>query len=289
MKIILLILSAVLLTATMFLPWQANAQAPEKMSYQAVVRNEAGQLVTNTQIGMQISILQGTPEGPLVYSEVQTPTTNANGLVSIEIGGGAGFDTINWSAGLYFIKTGIAVEAPLTTYTIESTSQILSVPYALHAKTADSIIEAHWIKNGDSLYVTGHNIGIGLTNPEEKLEVAGTVKATAFDGNGSLLSSVDAVTLNGLQSDDFITGKDYEKYDLENLINNASFELFSSGDNKTPDYWSLLGEEDDHTSIDRIEPGYFGSSAVKVTDASVNSSIALQQEIFSEGSLPSYL
>ena len=54
------------------------------MSYQAVIRNSSNQLVTNTQIGMQISILQGSASGTVVYSEIQTPTTNANGLISIE-------------------------------------------------------------------------------------------------------------------------------------------------------------------------------------------------------------
>ncbi|MBP7103287.1 MAG: hypothetical protein KBA86_08555, partial [Bacteroidales bacterium] len=58
------------------------------MSYQAVIRNSSNALVTNTQVGMQISILQGSASGTAVYVETQKPTTNANGLVSIEIGGG---------------------------------------------------------------------------------------------------------------------------------------------------------------------------------------------------------
>ncbi|MDI3479761.1 MAG: hypothetical protein PWQ14_907, partial [Rikenellaceae bacterium] len=77
----------------------AYAQSPEKMSYQAVIRNSSDALVTNTQIGMEINIRQGSVSGTIVYSETQTPTTNANGLVSIEIGGGTGFNTIDWSAG----------------------------------------------------------------------------------------------------------------------------------------------------------------------------------------------
>jgi hypothetical protein len=81
------------------------AQTPQKLSYQAVIRNSSNQLVTNTQIGMKISILQGSATGTVVYTEVKTPTTNGNGLVTIEIGGGAGFDTINWANGQYFIET----------------------------------------------------------------------------------------------------------------------------------------------------------------------------------------
>jgi len=95
-------------------------------------------LVTNTQIGMEINIRQGSASGPVVYTETQTPTTNANGLVSIEIGGGAGFNTIDWSAGPYFIETKTDPTGG-TNYTITGTSQLLSVPYALFAKTADIV------------------------------------------------------------------------------------------------------------------------------------------------------
>ncbi len=116
------------------------AQSPEKMSYQAVIRNNSGALVDSTTIGMKLSILQGTPTGTVVYTETLTPFTNANGLVNIEFGGGAGFSTIDWANGPYFIKTETD---PLggTAYTITGTSQLLSVPYALHAKTAGSTTE----------------------------------------------------------------------------------------------------------------------------------------------------
>jgi len=62
----------------------------------------------NTQIGLEINIRQGTPTGTIVYTETQTPTTNTNGLISIEIGGGTGFNTINWANGPYFIETKTA-------------------------------------------------------------------------------------------------------------------------------------------------------------------------------------
>ena len=121
------------------------AQAPQKISYQAVIRNSSNVLVTSTAIGMRISILQGSGSGTAVYVETQSPTTNANGLAAVEIGGGSVvsgvFANIDWSAGPYFIKTEIAVAPPLTTYTITGTSQLLSVPYALAAKTAASYTE----------------------------------------------------------------------------------------------------------------------------------------------------
>ena len=126
-------LAAILLTTSIF------AQAPEKMSYQAVIRDAANALVANQTVGMQISILQTTVTGTAVYVETQTPTTNINGLVSLEIGTGTPvtgtFAGIDWAAGPYFIKTETDPTGS-TTYTIAGTSQLMSVPYALHAATS---------------------------------------------------------------------------------------------------------------------------------------------------------
>jgi hypothetical protein len=151
MKRLFTIIAAILFAAILW------AQSPQKMSYQAVIRNSSDQLVTNHVIGMRISILQGSSSGTVVYTETQTPTTNANGLVSIEIGGGAGFDAINWANYTFFIKTETD---PLggTSYTITGTSQILSVPYALHAKTVASYPET------DPVFVTWNkSSGISIT------------------------------------------------------------------------------------------------------------------------------
>ena len=142
MKKLFTILTVVLLTIGTLIPQQASAQAPEKMSYQAVVRNSSNSLISNTKIGMRISILKSSASGTAVYVETQKPTTNANGLVSIEIGAGTKisgvFSTIDWAKGSYFIKTEIDPSGGTNYTTIVGTSQLLSVPYALHAKTSDT-------------------------------------------------------------------------------------------------------------------------------------------------------
>ncbi|MEA3448519.1 MAG: hypothetical protein U9Q98_08760, partial [Bacteroidota bacterium] len=136
------ILTTLLLLVGTFCLTTVWAQSPEKMSYQAVIRDASDDLITDTQVGMQISILQGSAGGTAVYVETQTPTTNANGLVSIEIGAGTvesgDFTAIDWTAGPYFIKTETD-PAGGTSYSITGTSQLLSVPYALHAKHADAV------------------------------------------------------------------------------------------------------------------------------------------------------
>jgi uncharacterized protein (TIGR02145 family) len=120
------------------------AQSPQKMSYQAVVRNSNGELLVNKDVGMRISILQDSPTGTEVYREIYNPNpkTNSNGLVSIEIGDGIAligtFSAIEWGTGEFFIKTETD-PAGGTNYTITGISQLLSVPYALHAKTAETV------------------------------------------------------------------------------------------------------------------------------------------------------
>ena len=135
MKKISTILIAFLLTLSLF------AQAPQKISYQAVIRDASNELVTEQEIGMRISILQGADDGTVVYVETHTPTTNINGLASIEIGMGStsdNFSEIDWSEGHYFIKTETDPEGG-SNYTIIGTSQLLSVPYALHAMTVETV------------------------------------------------------------------------------------------------------------------------------------------------------
>ena len=138
------ILKKAVITFSFFCFLNAAAQvqvvaAPEKMSYQAVIRNASNNLVASQAVGMQISILQGSATGTAVYVETQTPTTNANGLVTLQIGGGTlvsgSIATINWANGPYFVKTETDPTGG-SNYTITGTSQLLSVPYALYAKTA---------------------------------------------------------------------------------------------------------------------------------------------------------
>ena len=133
MKRIYILIAAVLLTASVF------AQSPEKMSYQAVVRDASNNLVTSQSIGMQVSILQGSANGTVTYMETITSATNVSGLVTVEIGTGTivsgDFSVIDWSAGPYFIKTETDPTGG-TSYTITGTTQLMSVPYALYAKTS---------------------------------------------------------------------------------------------------------------------------------------------------------
>jgi hypothetical protein len=112
----------------------SGPQAPQKMSYQAVIRNSNDSLLIYTPVGMRISLVQGAPSGIVVFSETQAATTNSNGLVSLQIGMGTvvtgTFACIDWASGPYYVKTETDLSGG-TNYTIISSNELLSVPYAL--------------------------------------------------------------------------------------------------------------------------------------------------------------
>jgi uncharacterized protein (TIGR02145 family) len=129
----------VLIILLLFCATSLFAQAPEKFSYQAVVRNASNALVSNAPVGLRVSILQGSASGNAEYVETHTATTNANGLLTVEIGGGTVqqgvFTGIDWANGLYFLKTETDPNGG-DDYIITSVQQLLSVPYAFYAKEA---------------------------------------------------------------------------------------------------------------------------------------------------------
>jgi hypothetical protein len=169
------------------------AQAPQKMSYQAVIRNASNNLVVSSQVKMKISILQGGVNGTAVYSELHNPTTNANGLATIEIGGGSSpvgtIGGINWGNGTYFLKTETDPTNG-TNYSIVGTSQLLSVPYALESKNASSAGDG--IKGisqtGDTVFLNNGKKyiipGIKDLNPSSTIN-NGLVGYWPFNGNAN--------------------------------------------------------------------------------------------------------
>ena len=126
------------LFASIIIVLSTFAVVPQKMSYQAIIRNNYNVLVTNQKVSMKISILQDqTP----VYVEMQMATTNDNGLLTVEIGNGivvsGVFSAIKWGSGAFFIKTETDPDGG-TFYSIIGTSELLSVPYALYSTSSGS-------------------------------------------------------------------------------------------------------------------------------------------------------
>lgn len=184
------------------------AQAPQKFSYQTVIRNSGGQLLANQQVGVKISVLQGSENGIVVFAERHTPTTNTNGLASLQIGTGTvlngSFSNINWSQGSYFITTETDPNGG-TSYTIVSTQQLLSVPYALYAETSGSSTPGPQGPAGPQgeQGLTGSQGPIGLTGPAGP---QGQTGATGAQGPIGLTGPQGATGTTGAQGPIGLTG-----------------------------------------------------------------------------------
>lgn len=160
----------ILISLAISLSLNLIAQSPEKMSYQAIVRNSDNQLVLNEIVGLKISILQGSPSGTAVYSETHLPITNGNGLFSIEVGNGTvvtgTFNLIDWKTGQYWLQTEVD---PLggTNYSITAVSQLLSVPYAFYSNYSE--MSGNGIQtvndNGDGTLTFQFENGTSYTSP----------------------------------------------------------------------------------------------------------------------------
>ena len=137
----------IIVLITCFITLQTKAQAPEGINYQAVMRKSNGFIMTNQQMSFEIHLMQGNVNGPLSYSESFITSTNGQGIVNFIIGGGTviqgDFSLIDWSNGPYFLKLFVDYDAsgPLS-FQQYGIQQLVSVPYALHAKVADSIAVA---------------------------------------------------------------------------------------------------------------------------------------------------
>lgn len=187
-------------TALIFLFFGATlnswGQSPEKFSYQAVVRDGNDVLLTNSPIGVRISILQGSITGTAVFEETHTSTSNDNGLITIEIGNGASsigsIQSIDWSAGPYFIKNELDLTGG-TSYALTGVSELLSVPYAEYAKNGlPTSFQGNTLRtdgNGDwvadnFIYNNGQYVGINQSSPigSSVFDISKTTSGTEYGG-----------------------------------------------------------------------------------------------------------
>ncbi|MBK7094724.1 MAG: hypothetical protein IPH57_06665 [Saprospiraceae bacterium] len=134
----------VIFIALMFCNAIINAQVPRTFKYQTLAHDQTGNIYSNKDLTFKISILKGIVSGKLVYSEIHKATTNASGLVELNIGNGnfilTDFTSIDWLDDTYFIK----VEMDTTgngTFINMSTSQLLSVPYSLASKISEQVAD----------------------------------------------------------------------------------------------------------------------------------------------------
>jgi len=184
------------------------SQVPDAFNYQAVIRNSSGEVIADQDVSFRISILEDSGSGTPVYTETHSATTNKFGLVNLHIGDGnvvdGDFQLTEWGAAPHFIKIEFDTEGGAS-YIHMGTSQLLSVPYAVHAQTVEndevedadadpsnelqtlsvsdhelSISDGNsvtlpdegslWMQNGSEIYFDDH-VGIGTDNPNFELDI----------------------------------------------------------------------------------------------------------------------
>ncbi len=161
----------------------AQAQAPQTINYQAVVRNTAGDVIKNQSVRFRLSITEGL-NGFVVYSETHQATTNLLGLVNLNIGSGSivsgSMLTLNWAGVSKYLKVEVDV-AGGTNFVVMGSQQLVSVPYALHANTAGSVAN-QWQFNTNGIHYNLGKVGIGTAAPEAKLSLIGDETGVTPDG-----------------------------------------------------------------------------------------------------------
>lgn len=157
------------------------AQVPQGFNFQAVARDAEGELITNSNLGVKISVLQGTDSGEAVYTETQTPTTNEVGLFMLVIGEGTSEDdfmAIDWSSDNYYVKLEIDSEGG-TEYEELGTTRLLSVPYALLSQDV-----VNGVSVGEDL-ITQYHLNTSQGDTSFIVNATGATGLVAIRGNSS--------------------------------------------------------------------------------------------------------
>jgi uncharacterized protein (TIGR02145 family) len=131
---------ALLISAILF------AQAPALIPYQAIARNAAGEPLSSSTLNARFTIHDGTATGTSVWQELQTVSTSALGLFTVQLGSSVSLESVNWDNGSKFMQVEIDMGSGFVDI---GTQQLLSVPYALHAGSVHLNVSA----TGDTLFV----------------------------------------------------------------------------------------------------------------------------------------
>lgn len=208
---------------------QAIAQAPQKINYQAVARDAAGQpLPAGSNIGVRFEFHQGSPTGSVVYAERFQTTTNAQGLYNLQIGTGTAisgsFTGIGWGGQDYFVAVGLDPNGG-TNFTAVGTSQLVSVPYALYAENVrnnndadadpqnelqilsyDTLTNVLTLTNGNSVVLNDQGGAPGPVGPQGPAGPAGATGLTGATGPAGVQGPAGPAGPQGLQGPTGLTG-----------------------------------------------------------------------------------
>lgn len=212
------------------------AQSPKAFNYQGVARDLSGMPLPDQQISLRLSILSGSTNGTIEFTEVQHVNTNNLGIFAVQIGTGTleygSMENIQWGTGDHFLQVELD-ENGGSNYQIAGISQLLSVPYALYASNG-----SRWKENPSGIFFDDGNVGIGVTENTEKLRIEDQNSLLYFKNNGNVSNNGTQLFLghktNGFSAlyldaeDGAGTGQDYS---LLKQNNDLSLDLVNLGNN----------------------------------------------------------
>ncbi len=183
-------------------------QSPNLFNYQAQALDANGAVLKNHTVKIRISILENSVNGTTAYQEEHQVTTSDVGIFTLQIGNGTvstgQFANLQWNVNTYWLR----VEGDFNSqgYALLGSSQMVSVPYAMHAQTAAQVDDADadpsneiqtLTKVGNSISLSGNggevidavdDADADTTNELQTLSVNGNV-LTISDGNSVNLPS----------------------------------------------------------------------------------------------------
>ncbi|MEO0626145.1 MAG: hypothetical protein AAFY91_04095 [Bacteroidota bacterium] len=169
------------LSLLIILPTVLNAQPPQGINYQAVIRDDAGAIVADQEMLVVVEIQNPANNNEVIYRENHDTATNSFGQLEMVIGQGVAtlgdFSTIDWSTGQ--LNTQVTLRYDNEIYELASTP-FWSVPYALN-------IDSRWSIDGNDIYYDQGRVAIGTDEHRNQLVVArsGTTAMTIMATNAS--------------------------------------------------------------------------------------------------------
>jgi hypothetical protein len=194
------------------------SQSPEKINYQSIVRDLAGNVIQNQPISLRMSILSDSINGTIVYQETFQPTTNNFGLVNIKIGEGtpviATMSSVDWSNGPFFLESAVDVTGG-TNYIVVSTSQFMSVPYALYA--SESPLDTTQVQN---------IVNQQTYNFLDSSSIQNMIDSSVLNIDSTLIASWGYIDSNSIMI--LINNNSLDSTTIQNMIDNSIVNIDSS-------------------------------------------------------------
>lgn len=195
MNKLIILLFSILLTISV------QAQVSQSFQYQAIARASTGIPLSNQAVSIRLSIVQGSPTGIIIYSETHSPVTNQFGLFTLNVGAGTvvngAFNTVVWGSNNYFLKVEMDENGGVA-YQTMGTTQLLAVPYALHAETVTNADDADANPSNElqSLSIAGSQLTISNGNTVTLPSGGGSQTLTKSGSDIILSNGGGTVTLN---------------------------------------------------------------------------------------------